>query len=75
MYIGKLTDVVHKCNITNYSTIKMKPVNVMWSRYFNFDKENNKEDPKFKVGIHLRILKYKKFWESVTFQSDLRKSL
>ena len=75
MYIDKLTDVVHKCNITNYSTIKMKPVNVMWSRYFDFDKENNKEDPKFKVGSHVRILKYKKFLESVTFQSDLKKSL
>ena len=25
----------------------------------NFDKENNKEDPKFKVGGHVRISKYK----------------
>ena len=75
MYIDKLTDVVHKYNIANYSTIKMKPVDLMSSTYFDFDKENNKEDPKFKVGSHVRILKYKTFLESVTFQSDLKKSL
>ena len=27
--------------------------------YINFDKENNKEGPKFKVGHHVRISKYK----------------
>ena len=53
----------------------MKPVDLMSSTYFDFDKENNKEDPKFKVGSHVRILKYKTFLESVTFQSDLKKFL
>ena len=27
--------------------------------YIDFDKKNNKEDPKFNVGDHVRILKHK----------------
>ena len=35
--------------------------------YINFNKENNKEDPKFKVGNHVRILKYKNVFEKGYF--------
>ena len=31
----------------------MKPVDVKSNTYIDFDKENNKEDPKFKVADHL----------------------
>ena len=37
----------------------MKPVDIRSSTYIDFDKNNNKEDPKFKVGDHVRISKYK----------------
>ena len=37
----------------------MKPANVKDNRYIDFDKNNNKEDPKFKAGDHIRISKYK----------------
>ena len=37
----------------------MRPVDVNPSMYINFSKENNKEGPKFKVGHHVRISKYK----------------
>ena len=37
----------------------MKPVVINSSIYFGFNKENNKGGPKFKVGDHVRILKYK----------------
>ena len=37
----------------------MKPINVKDNTYVNFDKEVNDEDPKFKVGDHVRISKYK----------------
>ena len=33
----------------------MKPVDVNPSIYFGFDKENNKEGPKFTVRSHVRI--------------------
>ena len=46
-------------NSTYHRTIKMKPVDVKPRMYVDFNKENNKEDPKFKVGNHVRILKYK----------------
>ena len=31
--------------------------------YIDFNKENNKEDPKFKTGDHVRIMKYKNIFE------------
>ena len=33
----------------------MKPVDVKYNTYINFDKEVNDKDPKFKVGDHVRI--------------------
>ena len=35
----------------------MKPFDVKPSIYIDFNKESNKEDPKFKVGDHVRIPK------------------
>ena len=37
----------------------MKPVDVKSSIYIYSNKENNNEGPKFKVGDHMRISKYK----------------
>ena len=37
----------------------MKPVEVKPSMYVDFNEDNNKESPKFKVGDHVRISKYK----------------
>ena len=60
VYIDKLDDIVNKYNNKYHRTIKMKPVDVKSSIYFDFNKENNKEGLKFKVGDHVRISKYKK---------------
>ena len=57
-YIAKLVHVVNKYRNIYHSTIKMKPVDVKTSSYFNFDIENSKDDPKFKVGDLVRISKY-----------------
>ena len=59
VYIDKLADIVNKYNNTYHSTIKIKPVDVKSSSNIDFNKESNKEDPKFKVGDHVRISKYK----------------
>ena len=37
----------------------MKPVDVKSSTYIDFGIENNYKNPKFKVGDHVRISKYK----------------
>ena len=58
MYNEKLDDRVNKYNKC-YSKVKMKPVDVKSSTYFDFITENEKEDPKFKLVDHVRISKYK----------------
>ena len=59
VYIDKLGDIVSKFNNTYHRTIKMKPVHVKDSTYIDFKKEVKDKDPKFKVGDHVRISKYK----------------
>ena len=59
MYIDKLDDIVNEYNNTYHRTIKMKPVDVKDNTYIDFKKEVNDKDPKFKVGDHVRISKYK----------------
>ena len=59
IYIDKLDDTVNKYNNTYHSTIIIKPIDVNSSTYIDFNKENNKEDPKFAVAYHVRESKYK----------------
>ena len=59
VYIDKLLDTVNEYNNTYHRTIKMKPVDVKDNSYIDFDKEVNVKDPKFQVGDHVRISKYK----------------
>ena len=62
VYIDKLDDIVNEYNNTYHRTIKMKPVDVKDNTYIDFKKEINDKDPKFKVGYHVRISKYKKIF-------------
>ena len=59
VYVDKLDDIVNKFNNTYRRTIKMKPVDVKDDTYIDSVKEVNDKDPKFKVGDHVRISKYK----------------
>ena len=59
VYIDKLDDIVKKYNNTYHTSIKMKPVDVKDNTYIDFKKEVNDKNPKFKVGDHVRICKYK----------------
>ena len=40
----------------------MKPVDVKLIAYIYFNKENNKEGPKFTVGDNVKVSKYKKIF-------------
>ena len=62
MYIDKLDDIVNEYNNTKHRVTKMKPIDVKDNTYIDFGKEVNDNDPKLKVGGHVRILKYKKFF-------------
>ena len=59
VYIDKLDDTVGDYNNKYHRTIKLKPVDVKDNTYIDFKKEINDKDPKFKVGDHVRISKYK----------------
>ena len=57
VYIDKLDDIVHKYNNKKHITIKMKPIDVKDNTCIDFGKEVNDNDPKYKVGDHVRISK------------------
>ena len=54
-----LEDIVNKYNNTVHRTIKMKPVNVTDDYFIEYIEDSNKRNPKFKVGDHVRISRYK----------------
>ena len=57
--IDKLDDIVKEYNNKYHTSIKMKPIDVTDNTYTDFKKEINNKNPKFKVGGHVRISKYK----------------
>ena len=61
-YIDKLDDIVHKYNNRKHKTVNTKKIDVKENTYIDFGKEVNDNDPKFKVGDHVRISKYKNFF-------------
>ena len=63
MYIDLSYDLVNKYNNTYHSTIKIKSVDVKSNTYIDFDKKNNKGDPRCKLGDNIRISKYKNTFE------------
>ena len=54
-----LDDIVNKYNSTVNKTIKKQPIGVTSDSHSEHNKESNEKDPKFKVGDHVRISKYK----------------
>ena len=60
VYNDKLDDIVNRFNYTYYRTIKMKSVDVKNNTYIDFGKKVNDKNPKFKIGDHVKMSKYKK---------------
>ena len=58
MDIDKLDKLADKYQNT-YRTMKMKPGNLKSGKYIDHGIEHNNKDPKFTVGDHTRISKYK----------------
>ena len=59
MYFNVLNDIVDEYNNTYHKTIKIKPIDVKSDSFAEYNKESNEKDPKFKVGDHVSISKYK----------------
>ena len=59
VYFDVFNDIVNKYNNTVHRTIKMKPIDVTFDSYAEYNKDSNEKDPKLKVDDHVRISKYK----------------
>ena len=59
VHFDVLDDIINKYNNTVHRTIKMKPIDVTSDSYAEYNEDSNEKDPKFKVGDHVRISKYK----------------
>ena len=52
-----MNDIVNKV----HRAMKMKPIDVTSDSFAEYNEDSNKINPKFKVGDHVRISKYKIF--------------
>ena len=59
VYFDVLDDIVDEYNNAYHKTIKMKPIDVKDDSFAEYNEESNEKDPKFTVGDHVRISKYR----------------
>ena len=59
VYFNVFDDIVKDYNNSFHSSVKMKPKDVKDDSSVKYIEEMNKKDPKFKIGDHVRISKYK----------------
>ena len=64
VYFDVLDGIVSKYNNTVHRSIKMKPIDVKSDSYAEYNEDSNEKDPKFKVGDHVRISKYKNIFHN-----------
>ena len=75
VYIDKLNDIASKYNNKYQRAVKLKTIEVNDDTYIDSIniKEVNDKDPKFKVGDHVRISKYKNIFLRDILQIGLKK--
>ena len=59
VYFDVLDDIVDNYNNTFHRIIGMKPIDVKFDSYTEYNVDSDEKDPKFEVGDHVRISKYK----------------
>ena len=75
VYFDVLNDIVNKYNNTVHRTIKVKAIDITDGYYVESKENANKKDPKFKIGDHVRISKYKNIFAKVYPQIGQKKFL
>ena len=59
VYFDVLDDILDEYNNTYHKTITMKTIDVGDDSFAEYNEESNEKDPKFKVGNHVRVSKFK----------------
>ena len=59
IHFDVLDDIVNKFNNTVDRTIKIKAIDFTSASYAEYNEDSNKKGPKFKIGDHVRVSKYK----------------
>ena len=59
VYFDVLNYIVDEYNNTYHRTIRMEPIDVGDDSFAEYNEESNEKGPKFKLGDHVRISKYK----------------
>ena len=59
VYFDVLDDIVDEYNNAYHKTIKMNPIDVKDDSFAEYNEESNEKGPKFTVGDHVRISKYR----------------
>ena len=59
VWFDVLGDIVDDCNNTFHRIIGMKPIDIKSDSCADYNVSSNENDPKFKVGDHVRISKHK----------------
>ena len=73
VYFNVFDDIVDEYNNTVHRTVKL--IDVTSDCYAEYDEDSNEKDPKFKVGDHVRISKYKNIFVKDTFNIGQKKFL
>ena len=74
IYFDVLGNIFDKCNNTVHRTIKIKPFDVTSDYHAEYSEDSNKKVPKFNVGDHVRISKYKNIfgkWYTQNWSEDV----
>ena len=58
-FFDVLDHIDNKYNNIIHRTIKMKPIDVTFDSYAEYNEDSNEKDPKLKAGDRVRISKYK----------------
>ena len=59
MYADKLDNIASEYNNAYQRTIKTKSVDVKSGNYIKYNVDSKDKDPKFKIGDHIKLSKYK----------------
>ena len=69
VYFDVLDDIINRYKNRVHRTIKMKPIEVAFDSYAEYNEDSNLTKPKFKVGNHVRISKYKNIFAKGSIQN------